>query len=342
MKRLPAEWEPQAFLQFAFPHERSDWAYKINEVTECFVEMISKTSKFEDILVICDNVNRIKSFFQSKERIYFAALPANDTWIRDYGGITVIEDNRPIIYDFIFNGWGQKYNAELDNQVTLNLWKKNLFLNSSLLCKEMVLEGGSIDSDGNGTILTTSKCLLNTKRNPELTKEQIEKKLIELFGVRQILWIDHGYLAGDDTDSHIDTLARFCNEKTIVYTGCNNSEDQHYDELQRMKEQLLQFKNINGNPYQLIELPLPDPCFNAEGNRLPATYANFAIINGAVLVPVYAVQQDKDAINIFKTCFPKREIIDINCRILIEQNGSLHCSTMHYPKPVILNKEILL
>jgi agmatine/peptidylarginine deiminase len=204
----------------------------------------------------------------------------------------------------------------------------------------LVLEGGSLESDGKGTILTTSECLLSKNRNEHLSKIQIEQHLKENFGAERVLWLNHGYLAGDDTDSHIDTLARFCNEKTIAYVGCENPEDEHYEALLQMKKELQQFTDVNGNHYQLVELPLPDACFDEDGKRLPATYANFTIVNGAVLVPVYGVLQDEKALEILQNCFPKREIIGVNCRILIEQHGSLHCVTMQYPEQVKLNKEI--
>jgi len=203
------------------------------------------------------------------------------------------------------------------------------------------LEGGSLESEGKGTILTTSACLLSKNRNEHLSKVQIELLLKENFGTERVLWLNHGYLAGDDTDSHIDTLARFCDEKTIVFVGCENPEDEHFDALQQMKKELQKFKDFEGNAYKLVELPMPDACFDTDGNRLPATYANFTIVNNAVLVPVYGVSQDEYALKIVQNCFPRKKIIGVNCRVLIEQHGSLHCVTMQYPEPVKLKKEIL-
>ena len=202
---------------------------------------------------------------------------------------------------------------------------------------DFVLESGSIESDGKGTILTTSKCLLSKNRNEQFSKLEIEEILKLNFGADLILWLNHGYLAGDDTDSHIDTLARFCDENTIAFVGCNNENDEHFEALNKMKAELQQMKTEKGRSYRLIELPLPDPCFDDEGNRLPATYANFTIINNAVLVPVYGVSQDVEAIKILNNCFAEKEIIPINCRTLIEQHGSLHCVTMQYPKGIELN-----
>ena len=335
--RLPAEWEPQAFLQLTFPHKNSDWEYLLEEVTSCFVDIINTASQFEDVLVVCDNVKRVQSYFSNTKNIHFAEAPSNDTWTRDHGGITVLENNKAVIQDYIFNGWGNKFEAGLDNQITKKLFEQGIFQNCKLKSFDFVLEGGSLESDGYGTILTTSECLLSKNRNEQYSKRNIESILKENLGAERILWLNNGYLAGDDTDSHIDTLVRFCNEKTIVYVGCNDPEDEHFEALNKMREELLEFVDFEGHPYQLVELPLPDQCFDDEGNRLPATYANFSIINGAVLVPVYGVSQDEKALEILRGCFTEREIIPVNCRILIEQHGSLHCVTMQYPEGVKLN-----
>ena len=340
-RKLPAEWEKQSFLQLTFPHQESDWSYILDEVNACFVEIIETASRFQDVLVVCDNVERVKSYFKSTQNIYFIQAESNDTWARDHGGITVIENGNAVIHDYIFNGWGNKFDAGLDNQITKKLFEKGVFENCSIKTFDLVLEGGSLESDGKGTILTTSACLLSKNRNEHLSKIQIEQLLKENFGAERILWLNHGYLAGDDTDSHIDTLARFCDEKTIAYVGCENPEDEHYEVLQQMKKELQQFGDFEGNSYKLVEVPLPDACFDSDGTRLPATYANFTIINKAVLVPVYGVSQDEKALDILQNCFPDRKVIGLNCRVLIEQHGSLHCVTMQYPEQVKLNKEIL-
>lgn len=339
-KRFPAEWEKQSFLQLTFPHKNSDWEYLLEEVSACFSEIIEAAAKFQDVLVVCDDIIRVKSYFEKTKNIYFIHAESNDTWARDHGGITVFENRDAVIHDYIFNGWGKKFDAGLDNQITKKLFGKSVFENCSLKSFDFVLEGGSLESDGKGTILTTSECLLSKNRNEKYSKVDIENLLKQNLGAEQILWLNSGYLAGDDTDSHIDTLARFSDENTIVYVGCNNADDEHFEALQIMKKELQQFTKPDGNPYRLVELPLPKTCYDKEGNRLPATYANFTIINEAVLVPVYGAPEDKIAVEILKKCFPRREIIPLNCRVLIEQHGSLHCITMQYPDPVKLNKEI--
>jgi agmatine deiminase len=339
--RLPAEWEPQSFLQFTFPHAGSDWDYLLEEASSCFVEIISAAARFQPVLVVCNSVELVKQYFTETTNIYFTKAPSNDTWARDHGGITVLSDGKAIVQDYIFNGWGKKFEAGLDNQITKLLFEKGIIRNAKLESFDFILEGGSIESDGKGTILTTTECLLEQNRNPHYSKKQIEETLKKNFGAERVLWLDNGYLAGDDTDSHIDTLARFCNEHTIAYVGCHNPEDEHYGALQKMADELGKMLDFEGNAYRLVELPFPNACFDEEGNRLPATYANFTIINKAVLVPVYGLPQDQEALEILQDCFPEREIIPVNCRVLIEQHGSLHCVTMQYPEPVILNTEKL-
>ena len=335
--RLPAEWEKQSFLQITFPHKNSDWNYLLEEATKCFVDIINLASKYEDVLVVCDNIKRVTTYFNNSTNIHFTEAPSNDTWARDHGGITVLENNNAIIQDYIFNGWGNKFEAGLDNEITERLFVNGVFQNCDFKSFNFVLEGGSIESDGKGTILTTAACLLSKNRNEQYSKQDIEAILKKNFGAERILWLSHGYLAGDDTDSHIDTLARFCNENTIAFVGCNNPDDEHFEALKEMKIELQQMVNTDGQFYRLVEIPLPDPCFDAEGNRLPATYVNFTFINGAVMVPIYGVKQDVQALEILRHCFTEREIIPVNCRTLIEQHGSLHCITMQYPEGVELN-----
>ncbi|WP_340114763.1 agmatine deiminase family protein [Maribellus mangrovi] len=336
-RRLPAEWEPQSFLQLTFPHANSDWSDMLDEATQCFVDIINEAATYQPVLVVCDDIERVRSFFSTTKNIHFTVAPSNDTWARDHGGITVLEGGKAIVQDYIFNGWGNKFEAGLDNQITRKLFENKLVQDCELESFDFVLEGGSIESDGKGTILTTTECLMEKNRNPQYSQEEIENILLNNFGADRILWLNNGYLAGDDTDSHIDTLARFCKEDTIAYVGCNDTEDEHFESLQKMEVELQQFTQADGTPYKLVELPLPDACYDSEGNRLPATYANFTIINMVVLVPVYGVSQDEEAVEILKTCFPEREIIPVNCRVLIEQHGSLHCVTMQYPEAVKLN-----
>jgi agmatine deiminase len=238
--------------------------------------------------------------------------------------------------DFVFNGWGGKFPAELDNGVTRRLHEHGAYGDACFETIEFVLEGGAIDTDGAGTLLTTSQCLLTSTRNGGLTQRQIEEMLLSALGLDRVLWLNHGYLAGDDTDSHVDTLARFCDASTIAYVKCSNPDDEHYESLGAMEAELTALRTADGLPYRLVPLPLPTACFDEHGARLPATYANFLIINGAVLAPVYGVPEDAEALTRLTNCFPDRKIVDVPCRTLIEQHGSLHCVTMQIPKGVVL------
>ena len=199
----------------------------------------------------------------------------------------------------------------------------------------LVLEGGSTESDGRGTILTTAECLLNPNRSPHLTQEEIEATLGASLGADRFLWLEHGFLAGDDTDSHVDTLARLCPDDTIVYVRCDDPGDEHHPALAAMEAELRGFRTREGKPYRLVPLPWPRPQTDSEGHRLPATYANFLVINGAVLVPTYGDRSDAAALAAVGSAFPGREAIGIDCRPLILQHGSLHCVTMQLPKGVL-------
>ncbi len=329
---LPPEWAKQRFVQLTWPHADTDWNYMLDEVNGCFIEIARQITQYEDLLIICHSEKEIREQLASinQSRIRFIELPSNDTWARDHGGITVIENGKPVIYDFTFNGWGMKFAANLDNLLTRELYEKGVFGENTGYKNKLnfVLEGGSIESDGQGTLLTTAECLLSDNRNNK-SQEEIEEILKETFGLSRILWLHHGYLAGDDTDSHVDTLARFCSEKIIAYVQCNDPEDEHYEELKAMENELHSFTTVTGEPYQLIALPMADPVFE-DNERLPATYANFLIINNAVLMPFYNSPKDEIAKIQLQKAFPTREIVGINCLPLIKQHGSLHCVTMQY------------
>jgi agmatine deiminase len=335
-RRLPAEWEPQSAVQLTFPHEQSDWADTLDEVLPCFARIAEVVSRFEKVLVVCRDVEAAKLLLKNavRENLIFAECDSNDTWARDHGGIAVFENEKPLVLDFVFNGWGLKFPADRDNLITRHLYDKGVF-KADIQHGGIVLEGGAIESDGQGTLLTTAECMLSPNRNPHFTQAQIENHLKTEFGLERVLWLHHGYLAGDDTDSHIDTLARFCDPDTIAYIKCPDPREEHFDALQKMEAELQSFRKKDGSPYRLVPLPWPDACYDTEGQRLPATYANFLIINGAVLVPTYRVPQDAEALEVFKGIFPDREIIGIDCRPLILQHGSLHCVTMQYPAGVV-------
>lgn len=314
-KRLPAEWEPQDAVLLAWPHEKTKWIHYLADVRKVIAEIEATIRRFEDVVMVRPDAYDI---------------PNNDVWARDFGPLTIEENGRPVLLDFTFNGWGGKHAAKLDNRITAQLHERGAFGETTLRSVDLVLEGGSIDSDGEGTILTTERCLLNPNRNPHLSKAQIEQRLKDEFGATTILWLKHGYLAGDDTDAHIDTLARFCPGRTIAYVACDDPTDEHYDELKTMEQELQAFDG-----YRLLPLPWPSAKYEEDGERLPATYANFLVINGAVLVPTYHDPNDSQALEVVGNAFPGREIIGIDCHTLIRQHGSLHCVTMQMPKGVL-------
>lgn len=335
---LPAEWYPQSGVQLTWPHAGTDWAYILKEVQDCFVNIAREIAKRELLLIVTpepDEVRRQIASIMNMENVRFLHCETNDTWARDHGAITMMEVDTPSLFDFTFNGWGLKFASDLDNRITRHAVEAGVLKGCYVNSLGFVLEGGSIESDGMGTLLTTSECLLSPNRNGQMDKMEIEGFLEDIFRLQQVLWLDHGYLAGDDTDSHVDTLARLCATDTIAYVRCEDEEDEHYEALRAMEKQLRTFRTLAGKPYRLLALPMADKIME-EGERLPATYANFLVLNGAILYPTYnQPENDKCAGKVLQEAFPNHEIVGIDCRALIKQHGSLHCVTMQYPLGVI-------
>jgi agmatine/peptidylarginine deiminase len=330
MKRLIAEFQEQSFTQIIFPHAKSDWALYLEEAQETFVNIINAIIKYQKCLVVCNDVQSVKSRFKKNENLYFVEYETNDTWARDCS-VLCVEDGEEIkLLDFTFTGWGGKFEASKDNAISGAI--KSCY-DKEVVKVDLILEGGAVENNGIDTILTTSECMLNKNRNTNLSKDEMTKILQEEFGMSKILYLNHGYLAGDDTDSHVDTLARFVDERSIMYVKCEDTNDEHYKELKLMEDELKAFAKEYG--FRLIALPMSDACYFDE-ERLPATYANFLFVNGAVLVPTYGVKQDEKALEIFRETFPDRDIVGINCFALIKQHGSLHCVTMNFAKGVEL------
>ena len=332
MRYFPAEFEPQSFVQLIFPHPKSDWIEYLEEARSCFVNIANAIARYEPCLIICDDVELVKSYFTLNDNLIFVHYQTNDTWARDCSALSVIdeEEDEALLLDFTFTGWGGKFDAIDDNAMSANLAK---IYGAHMNKIDLILEGGGVESNGIGALLVTSECLLNPNRNSHLNKQQTEEILKNELGVEQILWLNHGYLAGDDTDSHIDTLARFIDTDTIMYVKCTDTKDEHYDELSKMEKELMALRDSDNEPFNLIALPMTNPIFY-DNERLPATYANFLIINDAVLVPIYNDSHDEEAIKIFKHAFRGRDIIPIDCSVLIRQHGSLHCVTMQFPEDV--------
>ncbi|MGA9852318.1 MAG: agmatine deiminase family protein [Gammaproteobacteria bacterium] len=340
--RLPPEWAPQSGVMLTWPRSDGDWNPDYASVERCHTWLAKEISLRESVVITCmddahaDKIRRmVESTGGEPERLHLFALPSNDAWSRDHGPITVLKDRRPTLLDFVFNGWGSKYPHDFDNEISRKLHARGAFGTTPMESFKLVLEGGSIEVDGEGTLLTTESCLLNPNRNPQLTREQIEAELKHLLGIDYILWLEHGAIDGDDTDGHIDTLARLCDSRTIAYQACDDKNDPHFYGLQAMAAELKTLHHRDGQTYKLVPLPWPQAIHDYTGRRLPATYANFLIINGAVLVPTYNDPADDVALAALRPLFPGREIVPVMCRSLIYQYGSLHCVTMQLPEGVI-------
>ncbi len=332
---LPAEWESQSQVMLTWPHARSDWAPILKSVTQLYETLSLTLADYVDVVIACDPLayQHVKTFCENNAAncaysLKVFEIESNDTWARDHGPISVLKDGEYHLLDFNFNAWGNKFSHEKDNRINATLYSLSAFSPRTMQQINFVLEGGAIESDGDGTLMTTEACMLNPNRNGLITKDACESQLKAFFGVHNIAWVNAGYLAGDDTDSHIDTLARFAPDNTIVYVKCSDPSDEHFESLNSMEQCLQQLKNANSKPYRLLPLPFPNAIFNHDGERLPATYANFLITNGAVLAPIYHVPQDERALDQLALAFPQHKIIPIDCRPLIEQHGSLHCITM--------------
>lgn len=339
--RLPAECEPQDAIQLTWPNAATDWQPYLKDIVSTYIELVKAITKYERVIIASADAAETLSVLQSHlsqqafDRVSVYQCNINDTWARDHGPITLVASDttaRNKILDFKFNGWGEKFRWEDDNTITRQLYDQAVFDCDWDANTDFVLEGGSIESDGMGTILTSSQCLLAPHRNQPLTKKDIEMQLQKRLCAKRILWVDHGNLRGDDTDGHIDTIVRMAPDNTLLYIACDDPQDEQYVDLKALENQLKTLRDADGRPYRLIPLPSPRPIYD-DGDRLPATYANFVIINGAVIVPTYQ-QSDRDAaaLSAIGQAFPDYDIIGIDACTVIRQHGSLHCLTMQLPK----------
>lgn len=337
--RFIPEWEPVEFILMALPNKDTDWDYILPEALDQYRRLVKAvTDEGIKVVLLCHDKKAAMEAMAGIQSglLHLVRMEYNDTWTRDYGIITVIRNERIRSLDFGFNGWGLKFAADKDNLVNLHLNETRLI--SPLIYRnerDFILEGGSVESDGNGTVMTTSRCLQSPNRNGGKTKAELNRELHDRLGAEHVLWLDHGALEGDDTDSHIDTLARLAPDDTIVFTGTKNFDDPQFESLLAMRAQLTLFRTAEGNPYNLVELPLPDPVIDPDGHRLPATYANYLVANGVIFMPTYA-QPDKDelAMRSIRIAYPTHKVVGVDCRTLLRQHGSLHCATMQVPPGV--------
>ena len=343
MYSLPAEWYKQDGVMLTWPHQDTDMAPFLEQVYPIYFKISQAITQRQKLVLVVHN-SMLKSEIENKlvshkidfKKVRFVIAPTNDIWARDYGIITLVNSQGKLkITNFIFNGWGNKYKSFLDNKVNSSFIDQAINPEIKTESIPFVLEGGAIDSDGEGTLLSTNSCLLNTNRNPLLTPKQIKELLIKKLGIKKIICLEHGHLEGDDTDSHIDTLVRFASKNTLVYVTCNDKKDSHYKDFQGLETELKDLKTEELKSYNLIPLPWPEPKYNDQGYRLPATYANYLIINGAVLVPTYRDKSDKMALKQVQKAYPNYQVIGIDCLPLIYQFGSLHCISMQLPKGLL-------
>ena len=342
--RFPAEWEPQAAILIAWPYADTDWAERLADVEETYIALVAAITRFQQV-VICvadDDVEayanaRLRSNRIDMERVRFVTVAYDDTWLRDSGPISLREGDGFRLLDFRFTGWGGKFDASNDDRLIERLANQMLFLNNDRQAIDFALEGGAIETDGAGTLLTTWQCL--HERHPDASREQLTTQLAKWLQQDRVLWLDHGALEGDDTDAHIDTLARFAAVDAIVFQACDDPADSHHAGLQAMADEIAALRTRDGQPYRLFPLPWAQPVIDigehGRARRLAASYANFLIINGAVLMPTYGDPADTEAAAVLATAFPDREIVQVPCRPLIWQNGSLHCITMQLPKGLV-------
>ncbi|WP_294786897.1 agmatine deiminase family protein [Prevotella sp.] len=338
---LPAEWHTQSCVQLTWPHEDTDWRDYLDDITETFVQIAKAVAHYEPLVIAAKYPERVREVLAESlnddemARVSIYECDNNDTWARDHAFITLVptsDASAPCrLLDFRFNGWGEKFAADKDNRINHTLYNKGVFSGERVDYDDFVLEGGSIESDGRGTVLTTSVCLMAPHRNQPMTQAEVEAVLKERLCARKIVWFDHGQLIGDDTDGHIDTIVRICPDNTLLYVGCDDEKDPQYADLKALENQLKQATDADGKPYRLLKLTMPDALYD-DGDRLPATYANFLIINGAVIVPTYNQEEnDARALELVAEAFPGYDIIGIDSQTIVRQHGSIHCLTMQYP-----------
>jgi agmatine/peptidylarginine deiminase len=339
--RLPAEWEPQDAILVAWPHAGTDWAPRLPEVEATYVALIAAIARFEPVVICVADPDlrqraghKLSAAGVQPSRTHFVELAYDDTWLRDSGPITLVGEDRGrfLLEDFRFTGWGGKFAAERDDALVAGLQRAGLFGAADHQRIDFALEGGAIEADGHGTLLTTWRCL--HQRHPDMDRSAIEARLRQTLYATRVLWLEHGYLEGDDTDAHIDTLARFAPDGSIVYQACDVAADAHHAELVRMHDELALLRNGLGAAYPLRPLPWAQPVRSGD-RRLAASYANYLVVNGGVLVPAYDDPVDAAAAAIIADAHPGRIVMQVPCQPLIWQNGSLHCVTMQLPRGVL-------
>lgn len=331
--RWPAEWEPQAALWLAWPHNRQSWPGHFAGVPEEFAHFVRTVARYQPVEILAGG-QAVRAEAQAMvgdlPQVRLHDIPTNDAWCRDHGPTFLAGGDVPALIDWEYNAWGGKYPPfDLDNQVPRRIAE---LTGRQRFAPGIVLEGGSIEGNGQGLLLTTASCLLSTTRNPNRSREEIENILKEFLAIERVLWITGGMIAGDDTDGHIDQLARFVNPTTLVVATCEDRDDENYEPTHRNWQELAALTDQHGRPLELVPLPLPGPLY-CEGQRLPASYCNFLIINGAVIVPQFGDPADARALEVLRPLFPGREVVGCPSRKLVWGLGSFHCLSQQEPMP---------
>jgi len=328
MKYYPPEWQEHKSTWFSFPHNLNEWnEARLETIQDWFISLYDLILGYEDVDLIFTNQDllnsaeqKLKALKKKKFELRTYMIPNNDIWIRDYGPFFIKNGEETEILDFGFNAWGEKFPPwDLDNQVPKALSEKFSYPRQEF---GMIMEGGSLEFSGNGIIMTSEQCLLNKNRNPSMTKSEIEQELKSAFDIEEVIWLKDG-LEGDHTDGHIDDFARFVSKDTVMICQAKEDDINH----KRLVENR---KNLETRNLEIIDLPLPK-VMSLDGERLPNSYANFIFVNGAVIVPIFNCKQDKEALEIFKSSFPSREILAIDSTLLIEEGGGLHCASKQEP-----------
>lgn len=333
---MPAEWAPQSYVMLTWPHGDTDWATTLEAIDTYYVKLATTIAHTTPCLIICHDA-ALRAHVETRlpgnspHPFTLLTIASDDTWTRDHGPICLLDEKRHLL-DFTFNAWGKGFACDADNAINRHLWETQLLDNTDYLAHSLVLEGGGIDSDGEGTIITTARCLFNPNRNPTLSEANIRQQLQQALHAKRVIVIQQGYLVGDDTDGHVDTLVRFLNPTTLAFSSCDNPDDEHFDDLQALKAELSELRDLNDKPYDLVELPIPQAIYSASGQRLPANYCNFLITNDQVIVPSYADPADEIAVVRLSQAFPKHQITLLDARLLVTQGGSIHCATMNIPQ----------
>jgi agmatine deiminase len=333
---FPAEWAHHTATWLSWPHKEESWPGKIDTIYKPYCEFIKILTEGELVRInVADEKLKTSAVKQLQlagidlNRIEFFKFPTNDAWCRDHGPAFLInpETEQKVIVDWDYNAWGNKYPPyELDDVIPTKIAKH---FDLPVYHPGIVMEGGSVDFNGKGTLITSKACLLNKNRNPHLTQEQIEAYLHNYYGVEQVLWVNEG-IVGDDTDGHIDDTVRFVNEDTVVTVVEENKTDENYHILQENLQALKTMRLLNGKQLNIIELPMPEPVYY-DGQRLPASYANFYIANTAVIMPTYRSKNDDRALDILQQCFPERKVVGIDSTDIIWGLGSFHCLSQQEP-----------